>query len=115
MGAVLLCPVGAELLTRGALHGALLGHFHVQLPWGRLFLSVPTMVAAVVSTLLWSFAMVVPTAEPSLWATALAVLGALVLGLACGIARERWRSLLPPIVLHVAAAAWAGYLPSLGP
>ena len=91
---MLLGIVGIETLLRGALHGHLLRFYPVMPSSGRLFISVPNAVSAVV----YSGAVTVCLLPPAWlttdiggwwmgWAGA-----ALIFGLVCGGVRERSRS-----------------------
>jgi hypothetical protein len=108
---MLLGIVGIETLLRGALHGHLLRFYPVMPSSGRLFISVPNAVSAVV----YSGAVTVCLLPPAWltmdiggwwmgWAGA-----ALVFGLVCGGVRERSRSVWAAVILHAASAivAWA--------
>ncbi len=106
----LMGVVGIETLLRGALHGHLLRFFPVMAASGRLFISVPNAVAAVV----YSGAVTVCLLPP-LWLTTdiggwwLGWAGAaLIFGLLCGGVRERSRSVWAAVILHVLSAivAW---------
>ncbi|MCW8984843.1 MAG: hypothetical protein OQK55_05845, partial [Thermoanaerobaculales bacterium] len=102
--------VGIETLLRGALHGHLLRFYPVMPSSGRLFISVPNAVAAVV----YSGAVTVSMLPPE-WLTAdiggwwMGWVGAaLILGLVCGGVRERSRSVWAAVILHALSAvvAW---------
>jgi hypothetical protein len=111
-----LLPLAAEGLGRGLVLGTLAEYWPVQRTNGPWFVSRPVTISAVltavVSCLYLPAALAVPGA-PGLWAVPVWIVGAIVLGLACGMVRERSRSLLPPVVLHVVAAVWAVLLPGL--
>jgi membrane protease YdiL (CAAX protease family) len=102
--------VGIEALLRGALHGHLLRFFPVMLASGRVFVSVPNVVAAVIYAGAVTICLL-----PPLWLTE-SIRGwwwvwfgsALVFGLVCGVVRERSRSLWAAVFLHGASAiaAW---------
>lgn len=103
--------VAWEGLFRGILHGRLVRHFAVQRPGGPVFLSVPTVVTALLAALPAAYLCLQPSwplpgAVP-LVRIAVGFLAALVLGLVAGVARERSGSLLAPIVLHAGGAAVA--------
>ena len=102
--------VGIETLLRGALHGHLLRFFPVMAASGRLFISAPNAVAAMV----YSGAVTICVLPPAWlttdiggwwmgWAGA-----ALIFGLVCGGVCERSRSVWAAVVLHAASAiiAW---------
>jgi len=103
---LLIGVVGIETLLRGALHGHLLRFFPVMAASGRLFISVPNAVAAVV----YSGAVTVCLLPPAWlttdiggwwmgWAGA-----ALIFGLVCGGVRERSRSVWAAVILHALSA-----------
>jgi len=103
--------VAAELLFRGVVHGRLAADFRVNTSWR---ISAPTAISAALSA-----AASVAVFAPSLvdlgglaaaWRLALCVPAAALLGLACGIARERSESVVAAVELHVLAAAAAAYL-----
>jgi hypothetical protein len=107
---VLIAIVGVETLLRGALHGHLLRVFPVMMGSGRLFISVPNLVSALVFA-----CAVMACLLPPGWLTetirgwwAVWFGAALILGLICGAVREWWRSLWPAVILHAASAivAW---------
>lgn len=102
--------IGFELLFRGLCQGIMIATYPAMLWTGRRFLSVPDLVTALLST-----AAIVLTTLPPFWfgnETASVVLwaaAALVMGLACGFARERSGSVWAAVILHLASAtaAWA--------
>ena len=107
---LLIGIVGIETLLRGALHGHLLRFFPVMAASGRLFISVPNAVAAVVYT-----GAVMICLLPPAWLTSdiggwwMGWAGAtLIFGLVCGGVRERSRSVWAAVILHSASAiiAW---------
>jgi hypothetical protein len=103
----LVAAVGFELLLRGVLHGMLVTVFPIMLTTGRRFVSTPNGVAALASALIVPACLLPPSwisipGGPAS-ATALAALAALVLGLLCGSARERWGSVWAAVVLHLGA------------
>jgi hypothetical protein len=108
---VVILALSCELLFRGVVQGGLAGSFGIMWSGGGWFLSVPlagsALLSAVVTPLLFGAPrwLLPDVAQP----TRLAVVGlsALLLGAACSVARERWASLWPPIVLHVVAAGSA--------
>ena len=99
-------PLGAELLFRGLVHGGLVATFSTQRCGGAWLLSVP----AILSGMLYALASLVlrwpaigvmpPLAGSSLLAP---LLGALVLGAAAAMARERSESITASLIVH-----WAG-------
>ena len=102
--------VGIEALLRGALHGHLLRFFPVMAASGRLFISAPNAVAAMV----YSGAVTICVLPPA-WLTSniggwwMGWAGAaLIFGLVCGGVRERSRSVWAAVILHAASAiiAW---------
>jgi membrane protease YdiL (CAAX protease family) len=110
LAVMLLGIVGIETLLRGALHGHLLRFFPVMPASGRLFISVPNAVAAVV----YSCAVTVCVLQPAWLTTEMGgwwigwAGAALIFGLVCGAVRERSRSVWAPVILHAASAiiAW---------
>ena len=102
LGALLLSilfAAGAEGLFRGLVYGLLLFPFR-QTTGGRFRLSAPLLL----SSLFFALATLIPVwpfARDSIEVTVAAAFG---LGLVCGVARDRSESLLPPTLLHVAAA-----------
>jgi hypothetical protein len=107
---LLIAVIGIETLLRGALHGHLLRVFPVMVGSGRLFVSVPNVVAAVVYACAVTVCLVPPAwlteAIGGWWAVWFGA--ALIVGLICGGVREWWRSLWAAVVLHAASAivAW---------
>jgi membrane protease YdiL (CAAX protease family) len=107
---LLIGIVGIETLLRGALHGHLLRFFPVMAASGRLFISVPNAVAAVIYSGAVTTCLLPPAwLTPDIggwwmgWAGA-----ALIFGLLCGGVRERSRSVWAAVILHSASAiiAW---------
>jgi hypothetical protein len=107
---ILVGIVGIETLTRGAVHGHLLRFFSVMTAGGRLFVSIPNVVAGLV----YAGAAVICLRPPA-WLVG--IFGAwwvlwfgfaLIFGLLCGAVRERWRSVWAAVILHAASAitAW---------
>ena len=116
-----MLPVLAELLFRSLAHGLLAEELRVQRSGGRWFVSWPV----VGSTLLYlvvtgsgllpiegSRSLAVPEVLLSVGMPALLfpLMGAAVLGAACGMARERAESVVAPILLHLAAVLAAAHL-----
>lgn len=106
---LLLFPLLAEVLFRALAHGTLVRNFHMQRSTGRWFLSWPVGVSAALYTL-WTLALWRPPLSSAqllmpgvTWLVPL--IGALVLGIGLGMARERSGSLLAPLALHYLAAA----------
>jgi membrane protease YdiL (CAAX protease family) len=102
--------VGIETLLRGALHGHLLRFFPVMAASGRLFISVPNAVAAVVYSVAVTVCLLPPawlTADIGGWWMGWAG-AALIFGLVCGGVRERTRSVWAAVILHASSAmiAW---------
>jgi hypothetical protein len=107
---VLIAIVGIEALLRGALHGHLLRVFPVMMGSGRLFVSIPNIVSALVFACAVTACLMAPA-----WLTetirgwwAVWFGAALIVGLICGAVREWWRSLWAAVILHAASAivAW---------
>ena len=111
LAVMLLGIVGIETLLRGALHGHLLRFHPVMLSSGRLFISVPNAVSALV----YSGAVTICLLPP-VWLT-MDIYGwrmgwagaALIFGLVCGGVRERSRSVWAAVILHAVSAivSWA--------
>jgi len=104
---VVTLPLVAELVFRGLVHGGLVASFSTQRCGGPWSLSVPAIVSAVLYALgglvLQSPAIGLTT---SFGASPLApLLGALVLGAAAAMARERSESIMASLVVHWAAVA----------
>lgn len=97
-----------EGLFRGLLHGRLVRHFAVQRPGGPWFLSAPTLVTALLSTVGTALLCLQPNwpllGAPHLARFALGLTAAFLLGVAAGVARERSGSLLAAITLHAGGA-----------
>jgi hypothetical protein len=114
----LLMPVVGELLFRGLVHGRFSEGFRVALGATKWRLSLPTVLAAVLSCA--AFAVVTTPAYAVLggfaavWRIALSLLASLALGLACGMARERSESVGPAVLLHLLAAVVAAYASLVG-
>ena len=107
--------IGFELLFRGLCQGIMINGYPVMLWTGRRFLSVPNVVAALIST-----ATVVLLTLPPFWlgggavSFVLWIAAAFAMGLGCGAARERSGSVWAAVILHMlsVAVAWA-LLPKL--
>jgi len=106
--ALVTLPLGAELLFRGLVHGGLVASFSTQACGGAWFLSIPALLSGLLYALgglvLRSPALgLMPPAAGS--AALAALLGALVLGVAAAMARERSESITASLVVHWAAVA----------
>jgi membrane protease YdiL (CAAX protease family) len=102
--------VGIETLLRGALHGHLLRFYPVMPSSGRIFISVPNAVSAMVYSGAVTICLLPPawlTTEIGGWLMGWAG-AALIFGLVCGGVRERSRSVWAAVILHAvsAIAAW---------
>jgi hypothetical protein len=104
---VVTLPLVAELVFRGLVHGGLVATFSTQRCGGPWSLSVP----AIVSAVLYALAGLV-LQSPAIGLTAsfdasplAPLLGALVLGAAAAMARERSESITASLVVHWAAVA----------
>ncbi len=98
-------PFLAEVLFRGLAHGVMVETFSVQHAAGRWFLSWPVAISALLYAL-WTLPFLPFTLAGELWplASILSVpLGAAVVGVGLGIARERSGGLLAPLTLHYLA------------
>jgi len=106
----LLAAVASELLLRGGCHAMLAQRFAIQRPGGRWRLSFPVAATAVLSAILTPLLLPMPPwlapglDLPTSWITAAWLASSLLMGLVCGMARERSGSLLAPIMLHGLAA-----------
>ena len=114
---LLLLPLISEALHRGMIHGKLSARWNTQHVGGKWFFSPPTVISGLLSASL-STALFLPAHLATSnggwwWLIPSWTAGAVLLGLGCGLARERSASLLPPILIHLLAAAWLTYLPSL--
>jgi hypothetical protein len=103
LGLLFGLAVGAELLFRGVAHGILGRSFRVSHAGGRWFLSVPTLVSALLyagvgALLPLAGAPVIAGIALPPWAMPVA---AVVFGLTAGLARERSGSVLATLALHV--------------
>jgi membrane protease YdiL (CAAX protease family) len=104
--AILLFPVGAELLFRGVILGQLASRLAIQKSGGAWWGSWPTLISsalyAAASLLLFlSFS----NGQLILNQCFVIVAGALTFGIASGIARERSESVLSSVLLHWLCAA----------
>jgi hypothetical protein len=109
-----LGAAAAELLFRGLVHGYLVDKFHIQRPGGDWFLSVPNVLAAVMSGIAAVVLLVAPTwSLPGSWQLLQAVhwiAAIFLLALTCGVVRERSGSLVASVIIHALAAMVAWYL-----
>jgi hypothetical protein len=109
LGLFLALPLAAELTFRALAHGILARAFAIQHDGGRWFLSWPTVLQALLYTVATPLALLAAGAPLSGgWASALPLAGALLFGLAAGVARERSGSALAPLFLHWLSAFGAG-------
>jgi hypothetical protein len=110
VGLFLALPLAAELTFRALAHGLLARAFTIQHDGGRWFLSWPTVLQALLYTLATPLALLAATAHlpGDGWAAALPLAGALLFGLAAGVARERSGSVFAPLLLHWLSALGAG-------
>ena len=112
---LLLLPLAAEIGFRGLAQGLLMRRFEARSVEGSWLPSWPTLLSAVFFAL-WTAPLYLAgpaTAAGSHLSPVAPLCGALVLGLAAGVARERAESLLAPLALHylgVAAALAAALL-----
>jgi membrane protease YdiL (CAAX protease family) len=100
--ALALLPLGAEILFRGLVHGGLAWAFPIQRAGGPWFVSWPALVCGALYAP-WAIVL----AAASVLATPAAaggwhapVLGSLVFGVSCAMARERSESLWLPVLFH---------------
>jgi membrane protease YdiL (CAAX protease family) len=105
---VLAMPVGLELLFRSLVHGLLAQKTRIGRPKMRPFVSWPIIGSALLFAgyIVWQktsgTALDQVLANPLLYVQP--ALGAFLLGLLLGIARERSLSIIPPILFHITAA-----------
>lgn len=110
--ALVLAAYGCEVLFRGLVHGLIVEVSPVMVPGGRRYASLPLAVSVLASTVA-TVALVRP-GHDLIVAGPLPLTGwigaTLVLGMVCGIARERSGSVWAAAALHVVAvlAAWVG-------
>jgi membrane protease YdiL (CAAX protease family) len=103
---LLIGIVGIETLLRGALHGHLLRFFPVMAASGRVFISVPNAVAAVIYSAAVTICLLPPewlSADIGGWWMGWAG-AALIFGLVIGGVRERSRSVWAAVILHALSA-----------
>lgn len=111
VGLFFALPLAAELTFRALAHGILARAFAIQHDGGRWFLSWPTVLQALLYTLATPLALLTATArQPTGSAALLPLAGALLFGLAAGVARERSGSALAPLLLHWLSAIGAGLM-----
>jgi hypothetical protein len=109
LGLFLAFPLAAELTFRVLAHGILARAFAIQHDGGRWFLSWPNVLQALLYTVATPLALLAAGAPLSGgWASALPLAGALLFGLAAGVARERSGSAFAPLLLHWLSAFAAG-------
>jgi membrane protease YdiL (CAAX protease family) len=104
--AVLLFPLGAELLFRGVLLGHLAAHLPIQKSGGVRQPSWPTLISSVLyagASLLFFRAFAMGQIHVGQWLFVAG--GAAAFGLASGAARERSESILASVLLHWVCAA----------
>lgn len=88
--------LSAELLFRGLVQTIPTQAFQTQKSGGRWFVSIPVIVSSL-TYVAWALA---PFDSFSFPSGAFIAAGTLALGFACGLARERSESLVPPILIH---------------
>ena len=117
--ALLLYPVGMELIFRGHLYERARAIFRVQLPGGRWFLSNPALLSTALyasATLFFGRAIngvVLPVEPNGLTGGLFIAASAGVFGLISAAVRERSGSLLAPILLHLLLAFGIHLAPQL--
>lgn len=108
---VIVMPVSVELLFRSLAHGYLAQSARIGRPRSPVLFSWPLVGAALLfaAYTLWQTAFGTPleTILETPWPFLQAALGGLALGIVLGLARERSQSILPPMLLHICAAAVA--------
>jgi hypothetical protein len=106
----LALPLTAELLFRGLIHGTLAASFPIQRAGGPWFLSGPVVLSSALYAVAGAGALAAGALQSHPWVApgwAATLLGALLFGIAAGMARERAESIAAPLALHgicVAAA-----------
>jgi membrane protease YdiL (CAAX protease family) len=102
-------PLLAEIVFRGVAHGVMVHDFSVQHARGRWFVSWPVVIATLLFVI-WTL-ILRPLAVTELWwpdwSAWILPLGAIVSGVALGMARERSGSLLASLGLHYLAVVIA--------
>ncbi len=114
---LLTLPLAAEVWFRGLGHGHLASSFPIQHAGGPWFVSVPVVASAVLyAGVVGVLAILAPPVAPAppLDQAALGSMGALLFGLASGLARERSESLLPPLLLLGLGLAAVGLVATHG-
>ena len=104
--AALLLPLGTELLFRGVILGHLAGRLPIQKSGGPWWRSWPTLISTALyagASLLLFLTFSRGQIQISQWF--LIVGGAIIFGIASGIARERSESILSSVLLHWVCAA----------
>ncbi len=100
-------PLLAEVVFRGVAHGVMVHDFSIQHSQGRWFLSWPVAISTLLFVI-WTL-ILRPLVITDLWRPGLSAwilpFGALVSGVALGMARERSGSLLASLGLHYLAVA----------
>jgi len=99
IASAIACPIGAEVLFRGWVHGRLAQHFTTMHTDGRWFVSWPVFI----SSMLYASYSALPFLPFFDRGVALTFVGALLFGLSSGMVRERSESLLPCLILHWSA------------
>ena len=99
--ALVTLPVAGELIFRGLVQGSLLTSFPIQKCGGPWFLSRPAVIAAALYAAWGAVLQHLPVAlTQTMLGGPAPILGALVFGVAAGLARERSESIVSPILLH---------------
>ena len=117
--AMLALPVAAEAIFRGLFHGSLVTSFPIQTRGARWLLSWPVFLSAVVFAF-WGAVLRHPFVALALPVSngvgvPVSIVGAVVFGVAAGMARERSESIASAILFHWIAVAAALLLHPLGP
>ena len=94
-----LAAAGAELLFRGLTHGMLVAFYPVAGLGGRVRVSFPVVLGAVVSSVI-GWLLFCPLAVNGWPGVPVCLAGGLVLGVVTGVARERWQSVWVAVFLH---------------
>jgi len=102
--ALVTLPVASEVVFRGLVQGSLVTSFPIQTCGGPWFLSRPAVISAALYAAWGAVLQHLPVAlTQTMLGGPAPILGALVFGVAAGLARERSESIVSPILLH-----WVG-------
>jgi membrane protease YdiL (CAAX protease family) len=108
-----LLPATVEIFFRGLILGDLATRLPIQKSGGRWFVSWPAFVSAALYALMFLLFLSPTSGQLQTSQGFVIVLGAVVFGIALGVARERSESVIAPILLHWLCAAALLLIPSL--